>query len=154
MAHLTRVFKANGFPQKLVKKALTRTPSKRISSSNPRGASNTLHPLHLRPQRETRESLCTSWRESHLQAQNPLKQLLVKVKEKPPEEKKADILCWMWDRTAKISSKAWYCSAVIMHSVPTQPSCALATSDRLAKHRRASHARQSRSCGKRTGTQY
>ena len=64
MEHLASVFEANGFPEKLARKILTKP--KRQQTCEP--DEEVPPPVRQRSQQEDREDLWTPWRESYLQA--------------------------------------------------------------------------------------
>ena len=70
MEHLARVFEANGCPEKLVRKTLTKPQRQQTCEPDEEEPPKTLQLPYIceRSQREDREDLWTPWRESYLQA--------------------------------------------------------------------------------------
>ena len=93
MEHLARVFEANGFPEKLDRKILTKSQRQQIWEQPPEGEPpTTLHILYVRGLSEKIEKTCAPLGvKAIFKPQSTLKQLLVKVKQKMPEEKKKEV---------------------------------------------------------------
>ena len=90
MEHLARVFKANGFPEKLVRKTLSKPRRQQIREQplEEEEPPKTLHIPYVRGLSEKIEKSCAPLAvKAVFKPQSTLKQLLVKVKQKMPEDK-------------------------------------------------------------------
>ena len=94
MEHLARVFEANGFPEKLVRKTLTKPQSQQ--TCEPEEEEEPLETLHLpyvRGPSEKFENTCGPLGvKAIFKRQRTMKQQLVRVKQKMPEEKKKEVV--------------------------------------------------------------
>ena len=78
MEHLARVFEANGFQDKLIRQALSRTPTQKDHEYQPEEEpQRRLHIPYVRGLSERLEKACAS---PGVKASSSLKQLLVRVK--------------------------------------------------------------------------
>ena len=95
MEHLARVFKANGFLEKLVRKTLSKPRRQQIHELPPKEEEppKTLHIPYVHGLSEKIGKTCACLGvKAVFKPQSTLKQLLVKVKQKMPEEKKKEVV--------------------------------------------------------------
>ena len=94
MEHLAIVFKANGFPEKLVRQTLSKPQRQQIREKLPEEEEppKTLHILYVRGLSEIEKTCALLGVKAAFRPQSTLKQLLVKVKQKMPEEKKKEVV--------------------------------------------------------------
>ena len=92
MEHLARVFEANGFPEKLVRKTLTKPQRQQTHKPEEKEEPlKTLHLYYVRGPSEKFEKTCGPLGvKAIFKLQCTLKQQLVRVKQKMPEEKKKE----------------------------------------------------------------
>ena len=91
MEHLARVFEANGFPEKLVRKTLTKP--QRQQTREEEEPLKTLHFPYVRVLSEKVEKTCGPLGvKAIFKPQSTLKQQLVRVKQKMPGEKKKEVV--------------------------------------------------------------
>ena len=91
MEHLARVFEAYGFPEKLVRKTLTKPQRQQTRETEEEEPLKTLHLPYVRGLSEKIEKTCGSIEvKAIFKPQSTLKQQLVRVKQKTPKEKKKE----------------------------------------------------------------
>ena len=93
MEHLVRVFEANGFPEELVRKTLAKSQGQQEQRQPPEeeGSLRTLHiPMCGASVRRLRSAPLGV--KAVFKSQSTLKQMLVKVKQKRPEEEKKEVV--------------------------------------------------------------
>ena len=90
--HLARVFETNRFPEKLVRKTLTK-PQRQQTHETEEKPLKTLYPPYVRGLSEKIEKTCGPLGvKAIFKPQSTLKQQLVRVKQKMPEEKKKEVV--------------------------------------------------------------
>ena len=93
MEHLARVFEANGFPEKLVRKTLTKPQRQQTCEPDEEEPPKTLQLPYVRGLSEKIEKTCGPLGvKAIFKPQSTLKQQLVRVKQKMPEEKRKEVV--------------------------------------------------------------
>ena len=93
MEHLASVFEANGFPEKLDRKSLTKPQRQQTCEPDEEEPPKTLHLPYMRGLSEKIEKTCGPLDvKAILKPQSTLKQQLVRVKQKTPEEKRKEVV--------------------------------------------------------------
>ena len=96
MEHLARVFEANGFPEKLVRKTQVKPQRQQTCEPEEEEPLKTLHLPYVRGLSEKIEKTCgplwTCGVKAILKPQSTLKRQFVRVKQKMPKEKKKEVV--------------------------------------------------------------
>ena len=93
MEHLARVFEANGFPEKVVRKTLTKPQRQQTCEPDEEEPPKTLHLPYVRGLSEKIEKTCGPLGvKAIFKPQSTLKQQLVRMKQKMSEEKRIEVV--------------------------------------------------------------